>query len=602
MAIAQMKKITLVGTQSQKEKVIAALQQLGCVHLENLTPGTGEGQPENGYSQDAYDAWKYLRHSPIQRPPAPKEERIDASKLTEQLHQLQTRQKDLEEERAWLHRRIQEMEPWGDFQLPEESEIEGQRLWFYCVAQERMPEVPLQDYPSLVVSRRGRFAYFVVIAPDEPKEIPVDPISLEPGGVGSLHKRLEEVEVELEEIHWERAELSRWSHFLQSALHAADDLAARRHAAEKTLDAEQLFALQGWVSQGDLSKIARFSKKWGLVLVDIDPEEEEKPPTKFVNPSWLDGGESAVKFYMIPGYHTWDPSMVMLLSFSAFFGMIISDAGYGLLLVLLMAFFWKKMGKSKSGIHFRRLAVPLTVATVVYGVLVGNYFGIQPSRDTVLGALRIPWIDPNDQIQMMSITIVLGAIHIILANLISAWKYRKNGLSFSYLGWCFLIIGGLFAGFEWQNLFDPEREYLPIDATLLGVGIVLILGFSSKRDWTFSPKGLLLRGFDGIKSVANVSQLFSDVLSYLRLFALALASTKLAVTFNELASDMWNQAGFGVLMAILIIVLGHSMNFVLALMSGVVHGLRLVCIEFFHWSLPEEGILFQPFRKKKAGE
>jgi V/A-type H+-transporting ATPase subunit I len=271
------------------------------------------------------------------------------------------------------------------------------------------------------------------------------------------------------------------------------------------------------------------------------------------------------------------------------------------MLFLLMAMFWKKMGRSENMIRFRRLAVPLTVATLVYGILVGNYFGIQPSRDTLLGSLRLPWLDPQNQMQMMALTIIIGALHLILANLISAWKYRKNGKGISYIGWCCLIIAGLIAGFKWQTQIDPRIEDLPLDAVLLGLGVVLILGFSSDRAWTLSPKGLLLRGFDGLKSVGGVSQMFSDVLSYLRLFALALASTQLAVTFNQLASDMWNQAGFGVLLAILIIVMGHVMNFVLALMSGVVHGLRLVCIEFFHWSLPEEGILFQPFRKK-AGE
>jgi V/A-type H+-transporting ATPase subunit I len=92
--------------------------------------------------------------------------------------------------------------------------------------------------------------------------------------------------------------------------------------------------------------------------------------------------------------------------------------------------------------------------------------------------------------------------------------------------------------------------------------------------------------------------LFGDVLSYLRLFALGLSSAQLASTFNELGGAAWNRAGFGVLMAILIIVVGHTMNLLLSLMSAVVHGLRLNVMEFFNWSLPDEGYLFTAFAKK----
>jgi V/A-type H+-transporting ATPase subunit I len=96
----------------------------------------------------------------------------------------------------------------------------------------------------------------------------------------------------------------------------------------------------------------------------------------------------------------------------------------------------------------------------------------------------------------------------------------------------------------------------------------------------------------------NVSKAFGDVLSYLRLFALGLASAQLAVTFNGLAADASNRGGIGLLLAILILLAGHTINFLLGLLGGVVHGLRLNCIEFFNWSLTEEGYAFEPFRRK----
>ena len=94
---------------------------------------------------------------------------------------------------------------------------------------------------------------------------------------------------------------------------------------------------------------------------------------------------------------------------------------------------------------------------------------------------------------------------------------------------------------------------------------------------------------------------FGDVLSYLRLFALGLASASLAIAFNGMAADTREAVpGVGLLAALIILVIGHSLNLLLAVASGVIHGLRLNVIEFFNWGLPEEGPLFRPFKKKGA--
>jgi len=103
---------------------------------------------------------------------------------------------------------------------------------------------------------------------------------------------------------------------------------------------------------------------------------------------------------------------------------------------------------------------------------------------------------------------------------------------------------------------------------------------------------------DGVMQFANLSKAFGDVLSYLRLFALGLASAQLAITFNGLAHDASQAGGIGLLAAMVILVVGHTINFMLGILGGVVHGLRLNCIEFFNWSLTDEGYAFQPFRKK----
>jgi V/A-type H+-transporting ATPase subunit I len=124
--------------------------------------------------------------------------------------------------------------------------------------------------------------------------------------------------------------------------------------------------------------------------------------------------------------------------------------------------------------------------------------------------------------------------------------------------------------------------------------------FNSDRPFK-GAMNLLLRFLDGLKGVAGVTTAFGDVLSYLRLFALGLASASLAVTFNDLASQaMGVGAGIGLLLGLVILVVGHALNLVLAVVSGVVHGLRLNLIEFYNWGINEEGHPFHAFRKKET--
>jgi V/A-type H+-transporting ATPase subunit I len=115
-------------------------------------------------------------------------------------------------------------------------------------------------------------------------------------------------------------------------------------------------------------------------------------------------------------------------------------------------------------------------------------------------------------------------------------------------------------------------------------------------------RSALLRLLDGVRALTGVTRVFGDVLSYLRLFALGLASASLALTFNDLARQAGQVQGMGLLFAILILLVGHLLNLLLALMSGVVHGLRLNYIEFYNWALSGEGYAFQPFKKKESRE
>jgi len=304
-----------------------------------------------------------------------------------------------------------------------------------------------------------------------------------------------------------------------------------------------------------------------------------------------------VTLYITPAYRTWDPSVVVFFSFALFFGMIFSDAGYGLLLGIILVFSWRSLGKTRASIRFRNLFLTLVLAALGYGVLVGSYFGVSPAKGSTLDSLNL--LDANDQSEMMFLSIAVGAFHLILGNLVTAWRYRRSARFLAPLGWAAMILGGLIAGLKMSG-DPPLRLTFPIDAVLFVGGALGVLLFSSERPLTFKRiSDPLWRVLDGLQGLTNVSKAFGDILSYLRLFALGLASARLAVTFNQIAETTVEKfRGIGLLLAILILIVGHGLNFVLAVIGGVVHGLRLNCIEFFNWSLPEEGYPFQAFCKK----
>jgi V/A-type H+-transporting ATPase subunit I len=201
----------------------------------------------------------------------------------------------------------------------------------------------------------------------------------------------------------------------------------------------------------------------------------------------------------------------------------------------------------------------------------------------------------------MPLSIVIGVIHLSLAHLVMAWLRRGRTTALSSLGWVAVMFGGTMGGIGVMGaVAEPAAGMLKtIGCALLVGGLGAVFLFSSERPLlSLSLKNQFFRLLDGLKGLTDVSGLFGDVLSYLRLFALGLSSAKLAETFNSLAQGAWDNAGFGVIVAMAIAFLGHTLNLLLGIMSGVVHGLRLNCIEFFKWSLPEEGRLFTAFAKK----
>jgi V/A-type H+-transporting ATPase subunit I len=596
MAIVPVAKVTLYGTADQKHTVLDGLQALGCLHLLDLNDSHNDQPQRQPSSSDAAQALKYLRACPIHRRVMKDDTAFQLDDVVGRVLSVRQQREQLQTERDELKHAIVSLVPWGDFELPPEGELGGLRLWFYVIPHYRLGALATLGATWHVVSKDQRFAYVIVLGEEEPSEMPVPRSHLDDRPLGQLKDRLEAVEFELEELHWERVRLTRWIHLLSRSLTLADDRVAREQAAGRAFDDPSLFAIQGWAPQSQREQIAAFAKAHSLGLTVELPTSDDSPPTLLSNRGLAAGGESAVTFYTTPAYGAYDPSGIVFLSFSVFFAMIMADAGYALVLAVGLLLFWRRLGRSENMRRMRTLFVATAIASVAYGIVIGSYFGFSPPASSLLGRLHV--IDATNATLMMQISIAIGVAHLAIANLALAWTRRWSSTMLASLGWVAGLLGGFALGLG-NSGTQPEQLLIHFGSWGLGAGLVCVLLFSSERPWmTFSLKEHAKRLIDGVVSLTGFTRAFGDVLSYLRLFALGLASAQLAGTFNDLTYKASCCVGIGSLLAVVAVVFGHGLNFVLAIMSGVVHGLRLNCIEFFGWSLPGEGYAFEPFNKK----
>lgn len=593
MSIVPLQKVTLYGLLEEKEQVFAALQTLGLLHLMPLSEGHGDGAI-GGPTQQARNALKYLLATRPRRHQVHDASRFDAVAVEKRVLEVEARSRDKCDRRDFLRRRIQDLEAWGEFRLFREEEMpEGLQLWFYIVPHYQLANIPEDDRIWEVVHRDNRFSYVVVLAAEEPQGMPVERTHTGKVPLSQLRRELDDVEIDLEDLQAERVSLSRWCDLFARSINRLEDRASLADVLGRTFDEPPLFAVQGWVAQRDVAQVREFAELHHLALVIEAPAAGEQPPTLMENPEPVAGGQSLVSFYMTPGYATWDPSLIVFFSFAIFFAMIMSDAGYALVLGVIVTLYWRRMGHSQTGQRLRNMFLVLTCTSLTWGVITGSYFGIAPVDGTPLASLHL--LNINDTETMMRLSILIGVLHIAMANLADAWRRRRTPGALASLGWVMALIGAVVYWLASAGSAPTVLQHA--GPWIMATGGAAVLFFSGEQG------GVLRRLLSGVLALTRVTSIFGDVLSYLRLFALGIASASLALAFNDLAGTVAAQSpGFGKLLALLILLLGHGLNFILAIMSGFVHGLRLNFIEFFNWSVSDEGYPFRAFARKEGAE
>ncbi len=626
MAIVALHHITLIGELTYRDQAVLQLQRLGCVHVLDLGNTEPQAIHPKEHAIELKPAIAYLdrcsekRPAPSQAPQAGLSEQEAVKQIVEKVSQIENDSRLLAEERETVSEAIEQTRPWGNFKIPAAEELCDQQLFFYRLTHRQaswLQATLLQKYVAQRINTDRQHQYWLIISSQAPAELPCEPQHLDSRSLDELRARLSEIEQQQERLQVQRIALTRWLDRLRSHLADVEDEAVRLMAAHRSVVDGPIYVLAGWVPQQQISKLESFAQNHSLALCTRPPQPDEHPPTLLSNPRPIAGAEGAVTFFITPDYRAWDPTWVMYFSFAAFFAMILADAGYGLVLGVILAFAVKPLGHTESGRRLRQLAVFIVAVTIGYGLLIGSFFGISPPAGSWLDQLVIKSDGRSimqDREAMMLIAASIGVFHLVLANVIVAWRWIGSGHALASVGWAVALIGGWLltlamipkpdvmslaaVWFGGQSIVWSEAV-TTLGTWGLGLGLGLVFLFSSIRPvLSACPRDWMMRCVDGVMGLTGVTKAFGDALSYLRLFALGLASAQLAIIFNQLASDAAQKQGIGLLLGLLIFLLGHTLNLVLAVVGGVVHGLRLNCIEFFSWSLTDEGQPFETFEMK----
>lgn len=357
----------------------------------------------------------------------------------------------------------------------------------------------------------------------------------------------------------------------------------RAEAEERLVGTESVVCMRGWLTAPEEAKLTAVLAKYDCAWDLADPTEDEYPevPVKLQNNKFTEPLNMVTNMYSLPAYGTVDPNPLMAPFFILFYGIMMADMGYGLLMMIASVIISKKYRpKGTSGELFSLLGL-CGISTFIMGALTGGFFGdfltqlvAIVSPGTVFALPKL--FDPLDDLTMILIgSMALGMVQIVTGMAISLIEKckRKKFLDafFEEITWWIVFIGiALLA--------------LGKDAAVLYVGCALVLlgPIVQGKGW-----GKLTGVFGSLYN--HVTGYFGDILSYTRLMALMLAGSVIAQVFNMLAAMPGNVIAF-----IIISTLGNAMNFGLNLLGCYVHDLRLQCLEFFNKFYVDGGKPFRP--------
>lgn len=347
-------------------------------------------------------------------------------------------------------------------------------------------------------------------------------------------------------------------------------------------DADEVFVLRGWVPASSVGGLreALAGLEQPTALQVSTPAVEEQPPTHFQNAAWCRPIENLYRLLgVFPGYREKDISFVFLPALTVFAGFLIADAGYAACMLLLLGLSYRALIGRGAPSAALNLSLILCGGVLAFGALTNTWFGERLIVLTTFDAST-----DRSRAQLQQLCFLIGAVHLTLAHLLKVWG-RPVRLSLLAEGGWILFIWAMLALVNTLVLRSRPPSWM-VPAFLVSLGLVLVFTAPSRN-----PLATVGRGLAAI--ALSATSFLSDIISYIRLWAVGLAGGILAASFNQIAGPLPLAA------AILILVPAHALNLALGLVAVLAHGVRLNLLEFSsHLGMEWSGREYQPFRRQ----
>ena len=365
------------------------------------------------------------------------------------------------------------------------------------------------------------------------------------------------------------------------------NLSSRQESKNQLASTQNLAALEGWIESNQVQALeACLMEQFGQSILiqtrEIREGEEDKVPTKLKNNALVEPFELVTEMYSLPKYGDKDPTPVVSLFYFVFFGMMVADIGYGLLLFvgtsLALHFLHVKSGLAKNLRFFRLLGV----AVIIWGLVYGSFFGFELPFALISTS--------SDAMTILVISVVFGFITVLAGLFLSGLKnIRLKDYAEAYnagFAWVLILLGLLLLAL---GNFFPSLAF----AATIGQWLSIINALGILAVSIVSAKSLAGLG-SGLFNLYNVSGYVGDLVSFTRLMALGLSGASIGSAFNLIVSLFPPVARFSI--GILLFIALHLVNMFLSFLSGYVHGARLIFVEFFGKFYDGGGKPFTPLK------